>query len=57
MPTTATLLQQAWQAMALQRLLDEAQVSKTIWRIRIDTDPATLIQLISRRKSERAATS
>ena len=39
--------------MLLQRLLDEAQVGKAIWRIGIDTDPATLAQLVARGECER----
>ena len=41
------LFQQARQAMRCQCLLDKAQVSKPVWRIRIHADPTALVQLVA----------
>ena len=53
MPAAATLFQQAWQAMLLQRLLYEAQLGEALWGVSIDTDPAALAQLVARGEGQR----
>jgi hypothetical protein len=53
MPATAALFQQAREPICLHRLLHKAQVVNAIWRIGIDADPATLVQLVARGKRER----